>query len=190
MNATLARKLRFSDVAYAINATPKSLRLWLQRDLVKLHSPRPESGWTEYSFVDVAILALVRQLANWGVDVSTASEIANEIITKLNPLLRSLKNPKNMPAGALASMWTNKRVYLFCDGDNWQTDYVRLYHSELDSARNEGFDPSLPSGVAALRRELEPAAVFLSIDVESVLRTALERANESVNEGRSDGDAA
>ena len=186
MNATLARKLRFADAVYAINTTPKSLRNWLQRDLVKIHTPRQEGGWTEYSFIDIAILVLVRQLVSWNVPVPTASEIANAIMTKFYPQLLNLKDPDKMPAGALAITWSNQRLQLFQQGDDWQIRHVALYDSKLDAVRNEGFDPRLPSGIATLRREIEPAPIFLTIDIEAVLSTAFERASQSVNEGRDD----
>lgn len=184
MNATLARKLRFSDAVYAINTTPKALRNWLQRGLVEIHTPKQEGGWNEYSFIDIAILALVRTLVTWGVNVPTASKIANTIMTDFYPRLLHLQNPENMPAGALALTWSNQRLYLFQDGDDWQMHHVALYDTKLD--RVEGFEPGLPSSIAMLRREKEPAPVFLSIDIETVLRTAFERANDSVNEGKED----
>ncbi|QIG92878.1 MerR family transcriptional regulator [Bradyrhizobium sp. 6(2017)] len=186
MNATLARKLRFSDAAYAINTTPKTLRNWLQRGVVNIHTPQQEGGWTEYSFIDIAILALVRSLVSWGVSVPTASNIANKIMTDFFPDLLRLKDPENMPAGVLASIWSNQRLHLVQEGDDWRIRHVALYDSKIDSIRNKGFNPGLPSGIAALRREIEPAPVFLTIDVETILRTAFERANESVNEGQDD----
>ena len=64
---------------------------------------------------------------------------------------------------------------------------VSLWQSELDPLRVKGFDPEAPSGIAMLRAEIEPAPVFLSIDVESILRTAFERAYESASEGEEDG---
>ncbi len=191
MNATMAKKLRFSDVVYAINGTPKSLRLWLQRGLVSIHTPKPATGaWTEYSFIDIAILALVRQLVNFGVNVPTASAIANEVMTAFFPKLLNVQEPDKMPAGALALMWVNRRLYVFPteDGDSWQMRCVALWESGLSEHRDPDFHPDLPSGVATIRRELEPAPVFLSIDVEKVFRTAFERADESVNEGREEDD--
>ncbi len=199
MNATLAKKLRFSDVVYAINATPKSLRLWLQRGLVDIHTPKAAGGWTEYSFYDIAILALVRQFVNFGANVPTASLLANKVMTTFYPKLLNVQHPDKMPAGALASMWTNQRLYVWTDdGDNWQLKWVALYHSDLGSRaalakalpdhavtpHDADFDPGLPSGMALIRKELEPAPVFLSIDVETVFRTAFERADESVTEGK------
>jgi hypothetical protein len=205
MNATLSKKLRFSDVVYAIGSTPKAVRLWLQRGLVEIHTPKPEGGgWTEYSFRDIAILALVRALVNFGVDVPTASSIANTIMgDHFFPQMNHLKNPDEMPAGALALMWSNRRLYLYRDGDDWRMKLVALWESDMGRRKSiaqldpdravhssdADFDPELPSGVATLRREHEPAPVYISIDVESVIRTAFERANESVNDGV-DGDDA
>lgn len=191
MNATLSKKLRFADVVYAIGATPKSVRLWLQRGLVEIHTTKPEGGgWTEYSFRDIAILALVRSLVIFGVDVPTASSIANMIMSDhFFPQMNHLKNPQNMPAGVLAAMWSNRRLYLFRDGDDWRMKLVALWESDLDSSQNDLFNLQLPSGVSEIRRELEPAPVYLSIDVETVLRTAFERANESANDGVDESDA-
>lgn len=188
MNTTLSKKLRFSDVVYAIDSTPKSVRLWLQRGLVEIHTPKPESGsWTEYSFRDIAILALVRSLVNFGVDVPTASAIANKI---MGEHFFPQRHPDNMPAGVLASLWTNRRLYLYRNDDDWQMKLATLWESGLgrrkmiaqqypEHALEPGdvdFNPESPSGIADLRRELEPAPVYISIDVESVLRTAFERA--------------
>lgn len=185
MNATLGKKLRFSDVVYAIGTTPKSLRLWLQRGLVQIHTPKPEAGgWTEYSFIDIAILALTRTFANFGVDVPTASALANSVVRDFYPQMMRMKNPQNMPASAMALLWHNQRIHLHLVGDEWQIRHVALYQSHLDPSLHPQFDPNLPSGVAALRAEIEPGPVFLSLDVERVLRTAFERADESVNDGR------
>jgi len=206
MNATLSKKLRFSDVVYAISSTPKAVRLWLQRGLVEIHTPKPADGsWTEYSFRDIAILALVRSLVNCGIEVRQASEFANTIMgDHFFPQMRRLQNPENMPAGALATLWHNLRIYLHREGDDWQMNLVALYDSDLGRRKfiaqqdpdravhpsDAKFDPEMPSGIAALRQELEPAPVFISVDVERVVRTAIERANESVNDGATEDDAA
>jgi hypothetical protein len=183
MNATLARKLRFSDVVYGIGTTPKSLRLWLQRGLVEIHTPKPAGGgWIEYSFFDIAILALVRTFVNFGVDVPTASRLANSIMRDFFPDVMGVENVEEMPAGVLAVSWSNRRIHLYRAGDEWQLRLVDLWATEL--ARIDGFVADLPSGVSSLRREIEPAPVYLSIDVEAVLRAAFERADESVNEGK------
>ncbi len=192
MQATLSKKLRFSDVVYAIGSTPKAVRLWLQRGLVEIHTPKPEGGgWTEYSFRDIAILALVRALVNFGVDVPTASEIAKTIMGEhFFDLMNELRDPENMTAGALAWPWANRRLYLYREGDDWKMKLVALWESDMGTRAqlakalphravdpsDANFDSGSPSGIAALRREHEPAPVYISIDVESVLRTAFERA--------------
>ena len=197
MNATLSKKLRFSDVVYAIASTPKSVRLWLQRGLVEIHTPKPDGGgWTEYSFRDVGILALVRCLANFGVDVPTASSIANTI---MSDHFFPMNSPKldDLSATASTNLWGGHRLYLFRDGDDWKMKLVALYDSDLARRKliaekypdramhpsDAAFNPALPSGISAIRREHEPAPVYISIDVESVLRAAFERAIESVNDG-------
>ena len=183
MNATLAKKLRFSDAVYAIGTTPKSLRLWLQRGLVNIHTPKPAGGgWTEYSFVDIAILSLVRTFANFGVNVPTASALANSVMREFFPDVLDVRNAEEMPAGVLAVSWSNRRIHLFQAGEDWQIRLVDLWGTKL--TLTEGFVTELPSSVSELRREIEPAPVYISIDVEAVLRAAFERADESVNEGR------
>ncbi len=202
VNATLSKKLRFADVVYAIGSTPKAVRLWLQRGLVEIHTPKPEGGgWTEYSYRDIAILALVRALVNFGVDVSTASDIANSILgDRFFDLMNERRDPENMPARLLARIWSNKRLHLYRDGDDWKMRLVALCESDMGTRAqlakklpdravhpsDADFEPGSPSGIATLRREIEPAPVYISIDVESVLRAAFERANESVNDGADD----
>ncbi|MCB1343126.1 MAG: MerR family transcriptional regulator [Pseudooceanicola sp.] len=184
MNATLSKKIRFSDAVYAIGTTPKSLRLWLQRGVVDLHSEAPEGGWHEFSFVDIGILAITRKLSDFGVPVAEAGKIANMIMgDDFYPQMHYVQNPGNIPAGVLASVWSNQRLYVYRNGDGWTLEHVALYETHLSRLHDEGFDPELPSGVAELRKEFEPDAVFISIDVEAVLRTAFTRAEESISEG-------
>jgi hypothetical protein len=182
MNVTLSKKLRFSDAVYAIGTTPKALRLWLQRGSVTLFSPVPEDGgWAEYTFVDIGILALVRKLADFGIPVATASEIANNVVFYYFPI--GVSRPENVPAAVLALGWKNRRLHIYREGEEWKTAVVTLWMSSLDSDANGGFDPNLPSSVALLRAEIEQAPVFLSVDVETILRTAFARAIESLTEG-------
>lgn len=205
MNATLSKKLRFSDVVYAINSTPKAIRLWLQRGLVEIDTPKPkDGGWTEYSFFDIAILALVRSLVNFGVDVPTASAVANKIMgDHFYPQMHELRNLEGTSPLSLVILWLNQRLYLYREGDDWQMKLVALWESELGrrklvaeinpdraaQSHDADFDLRRPSGIAELRTEHEPAPVYISIDVGSVLSSAFERANESVNEGAVDGGA-
>lgn len=67
--------LRFSDVVFAIDTTPKSLRLWLQRRKLRLDSDSQE-GWRNFSLTDLAKLAIMRKLVDFGVSAEDAAVIA------------------------------------------------------------------------------------------------------------------
>jgi len=166
--ATLARKLRFSDVVYAIDTTPKSLRLWLQRKQVKIATPeKSDGGWAEYSIHDISILALVRKLVDFGVDVSTASEIANKTMSDyFFQLPMHVRNPEKMPAFALPLHWHNTRLWIHRTSlRDWALTIAPLWTSPA-----------------------EPDSAYLSIDVATVLQTAIKRALESADEGAGDDD--
>jgi hypothetical protein len=202
MSAKILKKLRFSDAVYAIGSTPKSVRLWLQRGLVEINTPKPDSGgWTEYSFHDIAILALVRSLVDFGVDVRTSSAISNKILSDhFFPMPDALicENPR----AAAAGFWSNRRLYIYRKNGGLEMKVASLWESNLhrraDLARalpHKAIDPrdadfhaDTPSGISKLRKEIEPASVYLSIDVESVLLTAFDRAVESANEGADEDD--
>lgn len=157
---TMASKVRFSDAVYAINTTPKSLRLWLQRGLVDIHTPQREGGWTEYSVADIAILALVRTLVRFGVTVPVASAFANAIVRDSFPKMLKLEQPDQMPAGALATLFADQRLRIFETDDGWTYDWSPNWQPKP-----------------------EPARAYLVINVEPLLREAIARAAESANEG-------
>lgn len=201
MSAKILKKLRFSDAVYAIGSTPKSVRLWLQRGLVEINTPKPDSGgWTEYSFHDIAILALVRSLVDFGVDVRTSSAISNKILSDhFFPMSEALTWER---PGLAAGFWSNRRLYIYRKNGGLEMKVAALWESDLrrrvDLAQalpHRAIDPldadfhaDTPSGISKLRKEIEPASVYLSIDVESVLRTAFDRAVESANEGADEDD--
>ena len=69
--------LRFSDIVFAIDTTPKSLRKWLQNDKLSLDSDS-QSGWRNFSLFDLAILAIMRKLVDFGISVEMAHKIARD----------------------------------------------------------------------------------------------------------------
>ena len=69
--------LRFSDIVFAIDTTPKSLRKWLQNDKLSLDSDS-QSGWRNFSLFDLAILAIMRKLVDFGISVEVAHKIARD----------------------------------------------------------------------------------------------------------------
>lgn len=67
--------IRFSDVVEAIGATPRALRQWLQHPEVRLNSEQG-TGWRNFTYQDVAVLALMRVLIRLGISVPEANRIA------------------------------------------------------------------------------------------------------------------
>lgn len=158
MSPILDPKLRFSDVVYAIEITPKALRNWLQRDQVTLDSKKPdEGGWREFSFVDVAILAVTRRLVEFGVTVENASKLAHTILTHMqgDAWMMMVRGFKNAPPEILATFWANRSVLIAKEGDEWALQiWDRWKPFPADAA-----DAALilnPEGV--LRRALSRAA--------------------------------
>lgn len=106
--------LRFSDVAFAIEATPKTLRNWLQRDQVTLFSDSGGTGWREFSYPDVALLAVVRRLVRYGMKVEIADALAHKIVVEMPG-----EKWMEMKGGRLASrFWQNRRVALWPTGED------------------------------------------------------------------------
>ncbi|MGV3456306.1 helix-turn-helix domain-containing protein [Sphingomonas sp.] len=76
-----SEKFRFGDVAKAIGTSPKSLRNWLQRGQVQLSSPEPQgSNWRDFSSDDIAQLAIVRRLVDFGIEVRVADQLSVGIL--------------------------------------------------------------------------------------------------------------
>lgn len=163
MDETLARKLRFSDVVYAIETTPKALRNWLQRKQVPLETPETDGGWRDFSFSDIAILVLVRALLDFGIGVVDAGKIAKATIQFFPlPAKPRFKKPEETPVFALSIVWSNSRLLVYRTPDGWQLQ--RRLPWEKD----------------------EPSNIYIVLDVEQILDRAFERALESNTEGAID----
>lgn len=153
--------LRFSDVAFGIDITPKALRNWLARDQVHLFSDEPESGWRQFAVADVAILALVRHIVPLGIQVETASRIAHTILEMMNGKdWARLTTDTELP-DLLGSGWGNSYVVLHPNADSDEPDAT-------------GWDLQIRQGWQQYNRA--PAAVFITIAPEPILRRAINRA--------------
>lgn len=123
-------KLRFSDAVYAIDTSAKALRLWIDREQVK----RPKGygdGWAEFSFLDIAQLAITRKLADFGMQVRDANQLAGDLMTKIvAPLLR-FKNP---PPETIAAAFANYTLIVWRENGEWSW--------RLDHPGNDGGYPS------------------------------------------------
>jgi len=112
MSPILDRKLRFSDVAFGIDATPKTLRNWLQRDQVTLTSSG-EGGWRDFSIIDVALLAIVRKLVTFGVPLDDADGIASAVVMRQVKVLASYRS---VAIDALLACFHYRRIFVLYDG--------------------------------------------------------------------------
>ena len=111
MPPLLERKLRFSDVVFAIDTSPKALRNWLQRSQVSLISPTPlEGGWREFSLADVAVLALTRALVDFGINVEDASNLAGYILSGMQG--EEWFEREEASAETLSMFWVNRAVLI------------------------------------------------------------------------------
>lgn len=109
------RKIRFSDAAHAIGVKPKALRNWLQRNKIILFTKYDGREWAEFSFADIAVLALMRRLVKWGLKVDYANEIAfSEIQAKAGPLLSF----ENAPLETLPALLSGWQLFLFDEDEN------------------------------------------------------------------------
>lgn len=161
MDATLATKFRFGDMAHAIATSRKALNQWLQRDLVMLNTKREGTGWNDYSLLDVAILSLVRVFSDFGMSIPMASRMANKVVDFF-PEIRTLDDPAAMPVGALVTLWRDAKLatYPTDDGD-WALVHVPNWQKP----------PNLP-------------AAYVVVDVAAIWDVAFARAVASKTAGK------
>jgi len=169
VNATLSKKLRFSDAVHAMQTKPKTLRNWLQRNLVELDTPRSagDQGWAEYSFTDIALLVLTKTFADFGFSVPDASTMARRTLDQAQQPFMS--KPENAPAQIIYLWWAGRVLHVFRNpAGEWR----------LSVARDAG-----AFSTSAQDRAPPPSYAFLTIDVRKILQEAFARADESNNEG-------
>lgn len=158
-----AKALRFSDAAYAIGKAPSTLRNWLQRNQVKLPGQHSE-GWREFTYADIAVLAIVAKLVSFGLKVETASAVAEELFRAYPDVFNCIiPNPETVEA-----MWNNRVLKLWPEGDSLELRVVDLWQV----TRERHLDSS---------GELVTASILL--DVGKILRVAFSRAIESNSDG-------
>ena len=152
-------KLRFADAVHAIGTTPKQLRNWLQRRQVPL-PPDEAGGWRAFSFCDIALLAIVRRLADHGVDIERAGVIADAVFYRVAGPLRAFKNT---PVPALVAGFRNRVLIVW---------------------RHDGEWPWMLSVGEEIRTPSTPA--FLTLLLDPIISEAVQRADLSAREGKAD----
>lgn len=155
MSPILERKLRFSDAVVAIDTRPKVLRNWLQRDQVQFINDDRSGGWREFNVVDIAVLAIMRKLVDFGMPVSDANFWANETV-----IVRTADRLDNSGPqfAALAALFEDYIIAAYKYGDMWRVS--RVPYANL--------------------KEI-PADAYLVVDVRSVVGAALDRLSEVVD---------
>jgi hypothetical protein len=74
----MTEKFRFDEVLYALDMRTPALRRWLQFGLIgDTAKGRAREGWTlEFTLYDLAVLALVKPMTEFGVPVAAAHQLA------------------------------------------------------------------------------------------------------------------
>ncbi len=158
-----AKVLRFSDAHYAIGKAPSTLRNWLARGQIKLPGEHSE-GWREFSWADIATLAVVSRLVDFGVRVEAASSVT-EFLQKEFPDVFGLK--LNRPDSMLL-FWGNRVVRVWPEGDRLRVSAVELINQTRDKT---------------LKSTGERVDAFILLDVSTILSVVFARASESNSDG-------
>jgi hypothetical protein len=153
--ATKQKKLRFSDVAYAIESTPKALRKMLQNPELVLPVPVSD-GWTEFSMVQIAVLAIARRLIEFGFSVQSAS-INSCFIVLESMAVASQSATKNFTAA----------TFLRLVSDSFAIVYFDEGHFKIDMKHGPRW-PAVPNGLQA-----RPVLV---VPIGAVVKRAFDRA--------------
>ncbi len=172
MSPIVETRFRFSDAHYAIQSTPKSLRKWLNDPDMQLVFSRQERGWRAFSYADLCVLAVMRKLVDFGLNISDANQIATLV---LHDRARLLLRYKNTPPEALLAVF--RGIVLLVSTmppDDWNYSLLPLadFGLALQSVA-EGAEP-----IAGL------APSYLVVHMETVLSQAFGRAQESVDASR------
>lgn len=155
--ASSPSKLRFSDVVYAIDTTPKSLRKWLQNNSIHMVSDRGD-GWYNFTYLDVGVLAIIRQVANFGFTIAEANEIVASIVADMFPA-----NFIDPSRGDVEDTFRNRVLIVWRNSETPQFSFFE-----------DGYDDETPM------------LAYVRIDVGAVVSGALTRADRIQAEGEDD----
>ncbi|NOT39215.1 MAG: MerR family transcriptional regulator [Alphaproteobacteria bacterium] len=137
-----------SETALASEASAKTIRNWIDRDLVpftKADQDEPD-GWHRFSARTVLLFALTQRLVRHGLPVGDAVRLV-ETSRRLSPK-GTLWRHRNTPAAAIPAAFANVTLFV------WRTDDGEWRSVEGDPAS----DPDLPD-------------TFIWVDLERVAAT-------------------
>ena len=110
------KKIRLGEVASALNVAPKLVRNWTASASFDLMADpnRQANKWREYSYLDVAHLAIAAQLIRYGFPIEDAHDFAGAVLVRLlEPLMQSRESLANAPGGIIEAICRGKNLYLF-----------------------------------------------------------------------------
>lgn len=154
-------EIRFADVVFAIDTTRKSLRKWLQSGKVELDSDSQE-GWRNFSLYDLATLAIMRKLVDFGVSVADAALIARTHV-------------RSVPGGKFTLVMAGGKNML-PDSLMGQTLIVAPAGSGWDTWKSGEYFP------LDIWPEVGELDAKLVLNLENIVRRAFERAAERLNQ--------
>lgn len=95
------RKLRFSEVAASIEATPKAFRKMLDHPQLVMFADDEESGgkWQDFSLLQVAAFAIARRLIDFGGSVSISSARSVSVLVGLYKSLLDIEDVQDEVVG-------------------------------------------------------------------------------------------
>jgi hypothetical protein len=143
-----APSIRFGDLVYAVETTPKTIRNWLQRDLVTLVSEE-SGGWRMFCVLDVIMLTLVRHLVTHGVSVDEADGLTVDFILGRLP---KTKRPDQIPFTTIGAALRGWRLFVIRDGETWK--YIPHFGPEAVDV---------------------DASVYVVVDITKIVARAVER---------------
>lgn len=110
------KKIRLGEVSSALGVAPKLIRNWTaHEDFDLLGSPdREENKWRQYSYFDVAHLAIASQAIRYGFSISEGHDFAAMALVRVfGPLLTTGLRLATAPALVIEAACRGKDLYLF-----------------------------------------------------------------------------
>lgn len=99
--------LRLADAATASGLSKKDIRNWLDRGILSLLSEQ-QQGWVDFSYADVAMLALVAEMTRASIPAAPACRIARKVIEDTG-----LTTNRAAPPLALPGVFTLKALVIW-----------------------------------------------------------------------------
>jgi hypothetical protein len=142
---------------------------------VELVTDRGEDGgWREFSYADIAILAMVRKLVDFGIGVETASLMAREALKNFPLVLKH----SNTPPEALTALFAPYLWVIWPEADDqWRLRLVSKPDSEFGMAMAASMANALRIGTG------QEITAYITLNIEGILRKAFDRARESSANG-------